>query len=67
MNSTEAQTLAWARTAQQFGPAFVALQARIQAGEQLNDLQMAFLRRVQRTATTRATWAARRQNGYAAA
>jgi len=56
MNKPEAQTLAWARTANQRGPAFVALQARIQAGEQLNDLQIAFLRRVQRTATKRAGW-----------
>ncbi|HEY8691552.1 MAG TPA: hypothetical protein VIR57_02310 [Chloroflexota bacterium] len=57
MNSTD-QTLAWARTANQRGPAFQALQARIQAGEQVNDLQIAFLRRVQRTATKRAGWAA---------
>lgn len=55
-----AALIAWARGANQSGPAFAALQERILRGQTLDELQLTFLRRVRRAETKRQRWTERR-------
>lgn len=66
LNESEIELLNWIRTTNQSGPAMLQLKAQVEAGQPLNELQVAYARRIQRTEAKRQRWASERARGYAA-
>ncbi|MDE2101830.1 MAG: hypothetical protein KGL39_31580 [Patescibacteria group bacterium] len=62
----ESNLINWIRTTNQSGAAMLYLKEQVEAGQPLNELQLAYARRMQRTENKRRMWKASRERGYAA-